>query len=59
MMAYELENFAILNVKGDAYRYVLWNMTKNDAVNRLNNFKLGDKGISCIWNIVQIKHLLK
>ena len=42
MMAYELENIAILNVKGVDYRCVLWNMTKNDAINRLNNAKLGD-----------------
>ena len=32
-MAYELENIAILNLKGVAYRCVLWNMTKNDAIN--------------------------
>ena len=37
MMAYELENIAILNVKFVDYRCVLWNMTKNDAINRLNN----------------------
>ena len=44
MMAYKLENIAILNVKGVDYRCVLWNMTKNDAINRLNNSKLDDKG---------------
>ena len=43
-MAYELENFAILNAKGIYYRCFLWNMTRNDAVNRLNNSKLDDKG---------------
>ena len=43
-MAYELKNSAILTVKGVDYICVLWNMTKNDAINRLNNFKLDDKG---------------
>ena len=33
MMAYELENIAILNVKGVDYRCVIWNMTRSDAVN--------------------------
>ena len=28
MMAYELENIAILNVKAIDYRCALWNMTK-------------------------------
>ena len=32
MLAYELKNIAILNVKGVDYRCVLWNMSKNDAV---------------------------
>ena len=39
---YELENNTILNVKGVDYRGVLWNMTKNDTINRLNNSKLND-----------------
>ena len=33
-----------MNVKSVDYRSVLWNMTKNDAINRLNNSKLDDKG---------------
>ena len=44
MMAYELENIAVLNVEGVDYRCVLWKMTKNDGINRLNNSKLHDKG---------------
>ena len=32
-----------MNVKSVDYRSVLWNMTKNDAINRLNNSKLDDK----------------
>ena len=43
MMAYELENIAILNVKGVDYRCVLWNITRNYAINRSNNSKLDDK----------------
>ena len=43
-MAYELKNIAILNVKTVDYRCVLWNMTKNDAINMLDNSKLDDKG---------------
>ena len=34
MIAYELEDIAMMNVKGVDYRCILWNMTKNDAVNR-------------------------
>ena len=33
-----------MNVKSVDYRSVLWNMNKNDAINRLNNSKLDDKG---------------
>ena len=44
MMVYGLENIAILNVKAGDYKYVLWNITRNDAINRVINFKLDDKG---------------
>ena len=40
MMAYELENTAILDVTRVDYRCILWNMMKNDAINKLNNSKL-------------------
>ena len=43
MTVYEFKNIAILNVKGVDYRCVLWNITRNDAINRLNNSKLDDK----------------
>ena len=59
MLAYELENIAILNVKGVDYRCVLWNMTRNDTINRLNNSKLQDRGTLWIWILVQIQHLFK
>ena len=44
MMIYEFKNIAILNVKGVDYGCVLWNRTKHDAINGLNNSKLDDKG---------------
>ena len=43
MMGYELENITILNVKGVDYKCVVWNMTRNDAINRLNKSKIDDK----------------
>ena len=39
-MAFELENIAILNLKGVDYKCVIWNMSKTDAINRVNNSKL-------------------
>ena len=42
-----IKNIGILNVKGVEYRCVLLNMTKNDAINRLNNSILDDEGT--IW----------
>ena len=45
MTAYELKNIAILNVKGIDYRWILWGISKNEAVNILNNFVLEDKGV--------------
>ena len=59
IMAYDLENIVILNVKNVDYRCVLWNMTRNDAINRLNNSKLDDQGTLWIWILVQIKYMLK
>ena len=44
VMVYELKNITILNVKGVDCRCVLWNMTKNIAINMLNYSKLDDKG---------------
>ena len=45
MMAYELKKNVILNVKGVDYRCVLWNMTKNDAINLLSNSWLDNKRV--------------
>ena len=57
MMAYELENIGILNVKGVDYRRVIWNMTRNDATDMLNNSKVDDKGSLWIQTLLQIKHV--
>ena len=43
MMAYELENITILNVKEIDYKFVIQNTAKNDVINRLNNSNLDDK----------------
>ena len=45
MMAYELKNIAILNTKGFDYRCILWGISRDEAVNRLNNSALEDKGV--------------
>ena len=44
MMAYELENIAILNMKDVDYICIMWDMNKCDASDRLNSSKLDDKG---------------
>ena len=46
MMAYKFENLAILNIKGIDYRCVIWNMSKSDAINKLNKSELDVKGSS-------------
>ena len=45
MMAYELKKIAILNAKGVDDRCILWGISKNDAINRLNNSVSEDKGV--------------
>ena len=45
MTAYELKNVAILNVKGVGFRCVLSGITRDGAVNRLNNSVLEDEGV--------------
>lgn len=37
MMIYELKDTAILNIEDVDYHCSMWNMSRNDAVNRLNN----------------------
>ena len=45
MNAYELRNIAILNVRGVDFRCILGVIKRNEAVNRLNNSVLDDKGV--------------
>ena len=44
MTAYELKNVAILNVKGADFRCILWGISRDQAVKRLNNSVLEDTG---------------
>ena len=44
-MAYEVKNIAIINAKAVDYRCILWDISKNDAADRLNNSQLEDKGV--------------
>ena len=58
MMADELDNIKILNVKGVDYGCVFWNTTRHGAVNRLNNSNLHVKDALWISILLQIKHFL-
>ena len=45
MTPYESTNNAILNVKGVDFRCILWGISRDEAVNRLNNSVLEDEGM--------------
>ena len=45
MVVYDLKNFMILSIKGVDYRCYVFNMSKNDAINLLNNSWLDNKGV--------------
>ena len=45
MIAYELKYMAILNAKGVDYRCILWGISRDDVVDRLNNSVLEHKGV--------------
>ena len=45
VMACELKNIVILNVKGVDYKRILWGISRDEAVNRLSNSVLEDKGV--------------
>ena len=45
MTAFELKNIAILNVKVVDFRCILWGISRDEAVNRLNNYVLEDKDL--------------
>ena len=44
-MAYLLENIAILSAKGATFRCILWGISRNEGLRRLNSFELENKGI--------------
>ena len=43
--AYDLKNIAILNAKGADFRCIWWGISRDEAVNRLNNSALEYKGV--------------
>ena len=43
--AYELKKIAILHVKGVDFRCILWGISMDEVVNRLNNSVLEDKDV--------------
>ena len=45
ILAYELKSIAILNAKDIDYRCILWDISRDEAVNKLNNSVLEDKGV--------------
>ena len=44
-MAYGLENIEILSAKRATFRCILWGISRDEAVNRLNNSVLENKGV--------------
>ena len=45
MTAYKLKSIAILSVRGVNFRCILWGISKDEAVNGLNNSVLEDAGL--------------
>ena len=45
MTAYKFKNIATLNVKGVDFRWILWGISRDEAVNRLSNSALENKGV--------------
>ena len=45
MTAYELKNIEILSVKGVVFRCILWGISRDEAVNRLNKSVLDDRSV--------------
>ena len=44
-MAYGLGNIAILSAKVSTFRCILWGISRNEGLRRLNNSVLEDKGV--------------
>ena len=42
MAAYELKDIVMFNVKGVDFRCILWGISRDETVNRLNNYLLKD-----------------
>ena len=45
MVVYDLKNFIILNIKGVDYSCYVFNMSRSDVINLLNNPCLDNKGV--------------
>ena len=45
MFVYDIKNFMFLNIKGVDYRCYVFNMSRSDAINLLNNSWLDNKGV--------------
>ena len=45
LVVYDLNDFMILSIKGVDYRCYVFNMSKSDAINLLNNSVLDNKGV--------------
>ena len=45
MTAYELKKHCDINIKKVYCRCILWGISRDEAVNRLNNSMLEDKGV--------------
>ena len=44
-IAYELENMAKLSAKGGTFRWILWGISRNEGLRRLNNSGLEKKRV--------------
>ena len=44
-MAYSLENMSISSAKGTTFRCILWGISRNEGLRRLNNSVLEDKDV--------------
>ena len=44
-MDYSLENIAILSAKGTTFRCILWGISRNEGLKRLNSSVLENKGV--------------
>ena len=45
MTVYELKNTALINVTGVNFRCILWSISRDEAINRLDNSVFKDKGV--------------